>query len=100
RFDIPAGPLDAALAAFEKTTGLKVVAAPGIALGGFTSTGVAGVHTPEQALERIVAGTALQFRAVAGGGYSIDVAITERVEVTARLIPYRVEESAAATKTL
>lgn len=67
RFDIPKGPLDEAVARFEALTGLKVVMPSGISLHIFTSPGVSGVHTAEQALERLLAATSLQFRAAAGG---------------------------------
>ena len=99
RFDIPEGPLDAAVAAFEAVTGLRV-SVPGVELRMFTSPGVTGAHSAEQALERLLAGTPLRFRGVAGGHYALDIEIApERVEVTARLVPYRIVESAAATRT-
>jgi catecholate siderophore receptor len=100
RFDIPEGPLDAAIGVFETVTGRKVVVSPGLTLRAFTSAGVSGVQTAEQALERLLAGTGLSLRTLAGGAYALDIQIApEHVEVTGRIIPYRVDDSATATRT-
>ena len=100
RFNIPEGPLDAVIAAFERVTGLTIAAPAGVALRMFTSPGVRGAHSADQALERLLAGTSLRFRVVSSGTYSLDIEIApERIEVTARLIPYRTDESSTATKT-
>ena len=45
RFDIPEGPLDAAVASFERVTGLRVTVPRGIALEVFTTPGASGVLT-------------------------------------------------------
>ena len=51
RFDIPAGPLDGAIAAFEKTTGLNVkIVLPSGTLEGFNSNGVVGLYREDEAL--------------------------------------------------
>jgi catecholate siderophore receptor len=55
RFDIPAGPLDGALTAFERITGFRAsVADPG--LRALQSPGVAGTFTAEQAMAQMLAG--------------------------------------------
>ena len=63
RFDIPPGPLEQAIASFEKTTGLKVkVVLPAGTLTGFNSPGVVGLYRDEEALRLILSGTGLNFR--------------------------------------
>jgi catecholate siderophore receptor len=56
RFDIPPGPLDGALAVFQRVTGFKVVVADP-AIGSVQSPGVSGEMTPSRALEALLAGT-------------------------------------------
>ena len=60
RFNIPAGPLDEAIAAYEKTTGLSVkdTLPPGT-LSGFRSPGVVGLYREDEALRLILDGTGL-----------------------------------------
>ena len=58
RFDIAASSLDAVLTAFEGITGFRVK----VSEDGFrslSSPGVSGVYTPEQALQKLLAGTKL-----------------------------------------
>ncbi len=63
RFDIPAGPLEQAIASFEKTTALKVkFALPEGTLAGFNSPGVIGLYREEDALRLLLNGTGLNFR--------------------------------------
>lgn len=60
RFNIPAGPLDEAIAAYEKATGLTVKdALPAGALAGFRSPGVVGLYREDEALRLILQGTGL-----------------------------------------
>ncbi len=60
RFDIPAGPLDAALRAFEAATGLSVVVQlPADTVGMMTSPGLSGTYTLDAALEALLDGTSL-----------------------------------------
>ena len=60
RFDIAAGPLDEALASYQKTTGVNVlVHLPDGTIHGFRSNGVSGDMAPEVALQRLVADTGL-----------------------------------------
>ncbi len=57
RFNIPAGPLDEAIAAYEKATGLKVkVVLPEGTLAGFRSPGVVGLYREDEALRLILSG--------------------------------------------
>lgn len=100
QFDIPAGPLDAALAAFEAVTGLTVVIPARATMQGLNSPGVSGTYTADQALEKLLAGTGLSFRVSAANTYTVHVRpVAESVEVEASL-PYRADTSATAMKTL
>ena len=87
RFDIPAGPLDAALRAFEAATGLSVVVQlPADTVGMMTSPGVSGTYTLDAALEALLDGTSLAATRTDGGAISIDVrGVRESLEVTGRL---------------
>jgi catecholate siderophore receptor len=82
RFDIPAGPLRDVLAAFERVTNLRVRFRDE-ALRDIQSPGLTGVFTPEQALERLLAGTGTGFTFSAPETVTIDVAgVREFVAVT------------------
>ena len=60
RFDIAAGPLEKAIAAYEETTGLTVkFVLPTGTLAGFNSKGVVGLFRDDEALRRILDGTGL-----------------------------------------
>lgn len=59
-FDVPAGPLSSALAAFGRQAGLQVTYLTAISAGK-TSPGVSGTETPEGALARILQGTGLTY---------------------------------------
>ena len=51
RWDIPAGPLDAAISAYKRTTGVDVtLSLPAETVAGFKSPGVNGLYTDDQAL--------------------------------------------------
>jgi catecholate siderophore receptor len=102
RFNIPAGPLDAALAAFETASGVTVAVAPSLAstVQALQSPGVTGAHEIEQALELLLAGTGLASRLAAANTYAIDVhPVSENVEVHASL-PDAAGTSLTAMKTL
>lgn len=59
RFDVPAGPLDAALKQFEAATALTLrIDAP---IVGMQTKGVQGDFTPQQALARLLDGTGLTY---------------------------------------
>lgn len=84
RFDIPAGALDDVLAAFTRTTGLQVEIGTE-AIGQIQSAGVSGVYTPEQALERLLAGTGVGFSFSGANTVTVDLAaVREFVAVTGR----------------
>ena len=102
RFNIPAGPLDAALSAFEAVTGMTVSVSPALhaTVQGLQSPGVTGVYEIEQALDRLLEGTGLAHRLAAANTYAIDVRpVSENVEVRASLID-GASTSLTATKTL
>ena len=61
RFDIPPGPLETVLTAFQKLADLQVLV-PNEKLGNIPSPGVSGVHTLEKALAQILAGTGVTYR--------------------------------------
>jgi len=61
RFDIPAGPLGAAITAFGDIAGLRVLV-PTALVDGRRSPGVSGSLTPEAALARLLAGSGLTWR--------------------------------------
>jgi catecholate siderophore receptor len=63
RFDIPAGPLDEAIKAYEKTTGLTVkIVLPSGTLAGFKSLGVTGLLPEEEGMRQLLDGTGLNYR--------------------------------------
>ncbi len=79
RFDIPAGPLDAAIAAFQNLTGVKVLAlAPSETLHALQSPGAVGDFTPEQALGKLLSGTGVRSRF--GGDDSVTLELRPRSE--------------------
>lgn len=87
RFDIPPGPLDAVLDAFQRVTGVRVTASLA-AIRGVPSPGVSGVFTPEQALRQLLAGTNIAYRFTAPGAVTLEVGgPDESVEVTGRASP-------------
>ncbi|MCW5979070.1 MAG: TonB-dependent receptor plug domain-containing protein [Bryobacteraceae bacterium] len=83
RLDIAAGPLNEALAAFERTTGWKIeLAAPGI--GGVQSRGAAGVYSAERALQLLLAGTGISYKLIGPESVRLELAaVSERIDVTA-----------------
>lgn len=89
-FDIPAGPLEKALARFGEQTGL-MIAYDAAQVQGKNSPGVSGQMPPEQALGRLLTRTGLQFVRQDNGGYILraspdtgrDVAQLSDVVVTA-----------------
>jgi catecholate siderophore receptor len=84
RFDIPAGPLDGVIEAYEKTTGLKVkVVLPEGTLAGFRSPGVKGLFREDDALRQILDGTGLNYRAEDATTMIIGVQARDTVSVTA-----------------
>jgi catecholate siderophore receptor len=68
KFDIAAGPLDVAISAYERTSGLKVrIDLPQGVVAGFDTKGVKGLYRPEEALRLLLDGTGLQGAIRRGG---------------------------------
>jgi len=83
RFDIAAGPLDAAIAAYEKTTGLKVkIVLPVGTLAGFNSRGAIGLYRDEEALRQLLDGTGLNYRAEGAATMIVGLQAKDTVSVT------------------
>jgi catecholate siderophore receptor len=83
RFDIPAGSLQAVIAAFQAQTGL-VITAVRDGIYQVQSPGVTGVFSPEQALKQLLAGTGITYRFSSPTTVSLDLGgQSEFVEVTA-----------------
>ena len=61
RFNIPAGPLDSVLTAFERVTGFRVNVSKE-ALRQLASPGVSGMFTADQALQKLLTDTGLTYR--------------------------------------
>jgi catecholate siderophore receptor len=100
RFDIPAGPLDAALAAFESLTGITISPPPHATVQGLTSPGVSGTYTADQALQRLLGGTGLTYRLSGPKRYALEITpVSEMVEVRANA-PYLADSSLTGTRTL
>jgi catecholate siderophore receptor len=84
RFDIPLGPLDGAIEAYEKTTGLKVkIVLPEGTLAGFRSPGVSGLYREDDALRQILEGTGLNYRTEDATTMVVGVQARDTVSVTA-----------------
>ncbi len=84
RFNISAGPLDEAIAAYEKATGLNVkVVLPEGTLAGFRSHGVVGLYREDEALRLILVGTGLNYRAQDAATMVVGVQANDTVSVTA-----------------
>lgn len=79
-FAIPPGPLDAALEMFQTATGIIVVVEPA-RLVPFTSPGVIGTLTIEQALLQILSASPLTVRFTGPQTVTLDVAVAEFVSV-------------------
>lgn len=86
RFDIAAGPLDAAIAEYEKATGLKVkIVLPSGTLAGFTTQGVNGLYREDEAMRMLLNGTGLNFRAEDATTIAVGVQASDTVSVTASI---------------
>jgi len=100
RFDISAGPLTQALAAFEATTGVHVVVVDQIDAHTLRSPGAIGTFTPADALGRLTEGTGLTVKPTPHGFELHIAAATLRMSVDETASTYRPIDSAAATKTV
>src|SRR6201996_9634246 len=82
RLDIPAGPLDATIKAYEGITGIEVLfSIPAETVAGFKSPGVKGLYTEDQALRALLAGTGLSYQIGSDGAVTIAVRAGESVVV-------------------
>jgi len=60
KFDIAPGPLDGAIEAYKKATGLTVkIVLPAGTLAGFNASGVVGLYREDEALRLLLDGTGL-----------------------------------------
>ena len=83
RFDIAAGTLEDAIAAYEKATGLTVkVVLPAGTLAGFNSHGVTGLYREDEALRRLLEGTGLNYRVEDATTMVVGVQARDTVSVT------------------
>ena len=106
RFDIPAGSLDTVLADFERVSNLTVIVSKK-GIGSLASPGVSGVYTPEQALEKLLAGTGLTYRFESAKTASLDlkdvatsVDVTTSIDSLATAIPKFSESPLDTPKTI
>jgi len=84
RFDIAGGPLDVAVKAYEKATGLTVkIVLPTGTLAGFTSLGVVGLYREDEALRLLLDGTGLNYRVEDATTMVVGVQAKDTVSVTA-----------------
>lgn len=84
RFDIPPGPLNDALDAYQKATGVRVTT-PLEAIRGVPSPGASGEFTAEQALKQLLTGTSISYRFTSPDAVTLEVGgLAESVNVTER----------------
>ena len=82
RFAISQGPLEPALRQFESITGFVIRVAPDL-VGNLTTDGATGLLTAVQALDRLLSGTSLSFRAVDAKTYAVEIRLSgDAVQVT------------------
>ena len=86
RFNIPAGPLDAALKEYERETGLKVTTSltPAV-IAGFNTKGVTGLHPAEEGLRLLLEGTGLESAELDSTTLVVGLRHSESVDVLAGL---------------
>ncbi len=83
RFDIAPGTLDSVLAAFEKTAQFSV-SVPQDSVRGIWSPGVAGLYTPQGALQKLLTGTGLSYHLTGPDKVLLEVqGMATTVDVTA-----------------
>jgi catecholate siderophore receptor len=84
RVNIAAGPLDAALAAYEQQTGMHVrVDLPQGAIAGFQTKGVSGLFAEDEALRLLLSGTGLNFRVEDESTLAVGLQAKDSVDVSA-----------------
>lgn len=82
RFDIPAGTVDEALAAFRSVTGVSADVSDA-KIRELPSPGVTGVYTAEQALKQLLAGSGVSYR------FTGPAAVTLEIRVEAEVVDVR-----------
>jgi catecholate siderophore receptor len=84
-FDIPPGPLGAALQTFETLTGVSVtISQEGIRT--LTSPGVTGLRTPQQALSALLTGTGVSYRFTDATTVTVEIRVSsDAVQVSGAL---------------
>jgi catecholate siderophore receptor len=83
KFDIAAGPLDVAVKAYEKATGLTVrIVLPAGTVAGFNSPGVVGLFREDEALRLLLDGTGLNYRVEDAATMLVGVQSKDTVSVT------------------
>src|SRR5882757_4259277 len=83
KFEIAAGPLDKAIEAYEKATGLTVrVLLPAGTLAGFNSPGVVGLYREDEALRLLLDGTGLNYRVEDATTIVVGIQARDTVSVT------------------
>ncbi len=83
RFDIAPGTLDSVLAAFEKTAQFSV-SVPQDSVRGIGSPGVAGLYTPQGALQKLLTGTGLGYHLIGPDKVMLEIqSMATTVDVTA-----------------
>ncbi len=83
KFEIPAGPLDVAVKAYEKATGLTVkIVLPAGTVAGFNSPGVVGLFREDEALRLLLDGTGLNYRVEDAATMLVGVQSKDTVSVT------------------
>jgi catecholate siderophore receptor len=87
RFDIGSGPLDGAIAAYEKATGLTVkIALLSGTLAGFNSSGVVGLYREDEALRLLLEGTGLNYHVEDAATMVVGVQAKDTVSVTSSVV--------------
>jgi len=87
RFDIPPGPLETVLTAFQNLTGLQVIVPSGD-IKSVSSPGVSGALTAEKALQQLLAGTGITYRFTGPTIVTLEVKGVEgSVEILGRISP-------------
>jgi catecholate siderophore receptor len=84
-FDIPPGPLEVVLKAFEKITGITVTLSED-GIKSLPSPGVSGLRTVEQALEVLLTGTGVSHRFTAPTAVTVEIRVaSDAVQVSGEL---------------
>ncbi len=82
-FDIPPGTLEIVLAAYERTVQFHVTV-PRDSMRGIWSPGVAGLYTPQAALEKLLAGTGIGYRLTGPDKATLEIqGMATAIDVTA-----------------